>query len=517
VHARLTLVAAALALAASVGTHAAATPTGGSATADAAGVSTVELSRARAIKVLRRAQALIDERRPAAGDLTRTLMRLVRVYSSLDPAGRRAADRLLSRPTNRNDPEGNAWRAPEARSSPACSPNFCVHWVRRTGDAPRLADANGLADGDGIPDYVEATQLVAEKVFAVENGRLRWREPRSDRRRGGRRGKTDIYLSDLGTGFFGYAAPDLGQTTRQHRFRRSLHAYLVIDDDFRPAQFPGRSPLAYLRVTLAHEYNHVLQFSYDALQDLWLAESTATWMEDQVFDSVNDYLRYLKRWARRISVPITAASVRVYGSAVWNTWLQRRYGRDLIRRVWARAKRSRPAGFSVAAYGGAIRRAGRSGFNRDFARFARDLSEWRTARIFPEGRRYPDLPRRDRLAYGGGLTRYLNHTTFKLLRLRAARGRAVRVILRTPARTAAALALVGRIGGEKRGRVISRIRFAPRGGRLSLKLRRPGRFDRLTAVLVNADTRQRGFDPRRFDWAYTRNHVPFRVRARLLR
>jgi hypothetical protein len=115
------------------------------------------------------------------------------------------------------------------------------------------------------------------------------------------------------------------------------------------------------------------------------------------------------------------------------------------------------------------------------------------------------------------VTRYLNHTTSKLLGLRPARARAVRVTVRAPRRTAVGLALVGRIGGEERGRVRSRMRFKPGGGRLSLKLRRPRRFDRITVVLVNADTRHRGFDPRRFDWAYTRNHVPFDVRVRLIR
>ena len=47
-------------------------------------------------------------------------------------------------------------------------------------------------------------------------------------------------------------------------------------------------------MTLAHEYNHILQFGYDAYQDAWFAESTAVWMEDQVYNGINDYLRYVR-------------------------------------------------------------------------------------------------------------------------------------------------------------------------------------------------------------------------------
>ncbi len=81
----------------------------------------------------------------------------------------------------------------------------------------------------------------------------------------------------------------------------------------------------------------------------------------------------------------------------------------------------------------------------------------------------------------------------------------------------AALALVGRIGSEKRGRVVSRLTFKRRGGRMSVRLSRPGRFDRITAVLINADTRAFGFSARRFDWNYLTDTAPFRARVRVVR
>ncbi len=159
---------------------------------------------------------------------------------------------------------------------------------------------------------------IAEHVHEVENGKLGWREPKSDGRKGGGVGKTDIYLSQIGGELFGYAAPDRGQASKQHPMPRRLHGYLVLDNDYSAFEFPGTSAADDLEVTLAHEYNHILQFGYDAFQDAWFAESTATWMEDQVYPHIDDYLRYVRRWVKRWDTPLTTSSIKEYGSAVWN-------------------------------------------------------------------------------------------------------------------------------------------------------------------------------------------------------
>ena len=49
-----------------------------------------------------------------------------------------------------------------------------------------------------------------------------------------------------------------------------------------------------LQVTAAHEYFHLVQFGYDINEDGWIMESTATWAEDEVFDSINDNAQYLR-------------------------------------------------------------------------------------------------------------------------------------------------------------------------------------------------------------------------------
>ena len=418
------------------------------------------------------------------------------------------------RPTDNNDPNRNAYSVPEAPASPACSRHFCVHWVDQGLDAPNLSDR----DGDRVPDFVETVLRVAERVHRVENEKLGWREPRSDGRRGGRNGKTDVYLSQIGGELFGYAAPDRGQATKEHRIPRRLHGYLVLDNDYSAFEFPGTKALADLQVTFAHEYNHILQFGYDAYQDPWFAESTATWMEDQVFNGINDYLRYVRRWVKLYDTPLTASSIKEYGSAVWNQWLARRYGAAIMRKAWAGAIDSKPGGFSVASYERALRSSGPSDFSHDFARFAAATAEWRTGKGFRESRLFPDVRRQGHLELGGApLTRMLNHTTFQLLRVRPRQGRAVVLHLQAPRGTAAAVALVGRLGSERHGRPKVRIAYRRGGGRLSVRLARPQRFSRITAVLVNADARASGFDVGSLDWNYLTDGLPFVLSGQLVR
>lgn len=419
-----------------------------------------------------------------------------------------------SRPTDKTDPNRNAYSVPEAPNSPACSEHFCVHWVDQGLDAPSLVDRNG----NGIPDMVDRVLRVAEHVHYVENEKLGWREPKSDGTIGGGVGKTDVYLSQIGPGLFGYAAPDRGQADSEHRIPRRLHGYLVLDNNYSAFEFPHTKPLNDLEVTFAHEYNHILQFGYDAYQDPWFAESTATWMEDQVYNGINDYLRYVRRWVKLYETPLTASSIKMYGSAVWNEWLARRYGVSIIRKAWAGAIKAKPGGFAVAAYERALRAAGPASFSDDFTHFAAAVAEWRTNRGFRESYLYPDMPRQGRLPLDGErLTRVLNHTTFELLRVQAHSGRAVVVHMTAPRGIAAGLALIGRIGSERQGRTVNRIDYRRGGGEMTVRLPNPGRFQRITAVVVNADAQARGFSARRLDWRYLTDQVPFEVSAQLLR
>ena len=92
-------------------------------------------------------------------------------------------------------------------------------------------------------------------------------------------------------GLYGYCTSD----DPSRRTARAVSAYCVVDDDFARSQFSGSANgLRALKVTAAHEFFHAVQFAFDWLEDLWLMEGTAAWIEDEVYDSVNDNIQYLR-------------------------------------------------------------------------------------------------------------------------------------------------------------------------------------------------------------------------------
>ena len=283
------------------------------------------IARERATDALERAQAIFAERSPAAArqlrarggaDATMALNQLVRVRDDLTAPERREADALLARPTDGSGGAfGDTYTVREA--TPHCGGVICVHYVRRTADAPPRTDS----DGDRVPNAVEQTLAIARHVHStyVDSG---YRRPDSDGTRGGRRGKVDIYLADLGgIGLYGYC------TTDQRRAPRGTYnrwAYCAVDDDFASTQFPANTPEENRQVTLAHEYHHAVQFAYDFFEDSWFMEATATWVEDEVYDGIDDNRQFLPYGQLgQPGVPLDTFSAG--GSHQYGNWLFFRY------------------------------------------------------------------------------------------------------------------------------------------------------------------------------------------------
>jgi hypothetical protein len=61
--------------------------------------------------------------------------------------------------------------------------------------------------------------------------------------------------------------------------------------------------------------------------------------------------------------------------------------------------------------------------------------------------------------------------------------------------------------------VTRKAKLLKNGGRGSVTLTGPANYERLTAAVVNADGKVKGFDPRKGDWVYNNNNV--KVRAQL--
>src|SRR4029453_5199034 len=110
----------------------------------------------------------------------------------------------------------------------------------------------------------------------------------------------------------------------------------------------GAFGVAALRVTAAHEFFHAVQFAYDWKEDLWLMEGSAAWIEDEVYDGINDNRQYLAfspigqttfwhalDWYH--PNPSNPLSLQVYGSWIFFRYLSERYSREIVRTIWRRA------------------------------------------------------------------------------------------------------------------------------------------------------------------------------------
>ena len=440
-------------------------------------------------------------------DVTSLLKELAVHLPALTGRERTEARRLLARPSTGASDYQTGFSAPDHTH---CGLHFCIHWLDAGPNAPPLDDANN----DGVPDYVEEMDGVFEHVYQVENVQMGWRAPVGDGWVGGGGfNKTDVYIADLGgQGIFGYSTPDPGQTTN------SQAGYLVMDNDYSPSQYRYSDPLPPMEVTAAHEYNHVLQFGYDVLEDTWMLESTAVWMEDKVYTDVNDYVSYVWPWTRMTQVPVTRfnssdpsddLNIKVYGDVVWNKWLDAHYGQNLIRRAWEDSAAANPPSFAPAAYDAALRERGSSFFDA-FVRFAADTAEWGANRgRFPEGNTWPDVARANGATLrpsSGQITGHLDHTAYVLANVAPTHDRRIKLIGSLPSGTAGAVALVARKGPRDSGSVVVRLRERPRGGRAIVTLDNPGAYSRITAVLVNADVSQDGFSQSLGDWHFTKDH-----------
>lgn len=393
------------------------------------------------------------------------------------------------------------YKVPE--SSPYCTRHFCVHYVREGPDAPNLADTGGVA---GVPDYVETVAAAAELARSVENVRLHWRLPKGDGRLGGGTGLTDLYLEDM-SGFANGGTSDDGGYKGP-----SKSAYIELDKGLETDIDNGES----VWTTVAHEYNHVLQAAYDARVGGWMAESTATWAADQV--RAQSSIPRVFDWATMTQTPLSDAE-KQYGTVVWNHWLVARYGKPVVREAWRLLPTVRPAGYEFAAYDRAIRNSRRTGFRargpgfaREFATFAVASAEWR-ARGFPESRVYPDVVRRGTLMPGARYARRLSHASYLLLDVPRTGAATLVVEVSAKKGTTSAFALVGRAGGRDDGRVTTRLKFLPRGGSAHVELKNAAAFERVTAVLVNADVSQAGRNGRG-DWRYTAERRRLQVKLK---
>ncbi|MBA2955880.1 hypothetical protein GON03_16210 [Nocardioides sp. MAH-18] len=255
-----------------------------------------------ATDALTEVRELADGRTETGRDLTMALRELRLHQDELSPTDRTAARRLLNRP-----PTKYQWASEQVQQFGG----VLVHW-----------DA-----GTVTPAYVSQVGTVVNNVLATYTG-SGYRAPKSDGTNGGvAAGLLDIYLVDFAAkgefGLYGYCDSD---APPPNNGPYDVSAYCAFDNDY--AEYPG-TPDNTLNVTAAHELFHAVQFAYDYEEDRWFLEATATWVEDELYDDVNDNWQYLAasplRQPRQSLDQWTETGLRQYGEWIFFRYLSERW------------------------------------------------------------------------------------------------------------------------------------------------------------------------------------------------
>ncbi len=252
--------------------------------------------------------------RPKAKSATFILREALDSLSSLSPQGQATLAKYLARP-------GGTY----AYNSPGG--HFKLHYDVSGANAVPITDNNH----NGTPDYVENVANYCDSSWRTEVDNLQYMSPPSDGTSGGD-SRYDIYFEEMG--YYGYTQPE-GAGPNPWNDRISFISIHRNFNGFPPNTDPDGNQLGAAKVTIAHEFYHAVQFAYDYGEELWWMEAGSTWMEDMVFDVVNDNYNYLSTFFTSPQTALTDNGFHAYSSFIWPKFLEERFAdTSLARKIW---------------------------------------------------------------------------------------------------------------------------------------------------------------------------------------
>lgn len=229
--------------------------------------------------------------------------------------------------------------------------HFLIHYT--TSDQTSNAVNPEDLDGSGIPDYVELVGQTLEEVYQIQIEGFGWSVPPSDGNFGGDE-RIDVYLQDiLSFGIAGFVSDADGfirdNPNSEEVERNAAFSFMSLDNDYAEAADPNlgyeNTPTELMQATAAHEFNHILQLGYDSIDiHSWLYEATATWIEDEIYDDVNDGIYYLDEVFYSPDTCLVAAGselgygLRWYGSWLFMRHLSEQFGSEIVQEIWAQSR-----------------------------------------------------------------------------------------------------------------------------------------------------------------------------------
>lgn len=236
---------------------------------------------------------------------TNVIMEIMNNWNVLTPGEQKEFSAFFTRPYP---------RPPNSVLTP--SGFFKIHYYTTGSDAVPAEDKNS----NGIPDFIDAIVEASDRSLQIFR-RMGYRDPLRDSGTDGP--EFDIYVVDLTPlNRYGetYLPPDV---------------YMLIDNDFSSNIYSTKGADG-ARVTLAHELHHAVQFAYRfADSDIFFHEATSTYMEDVVYDSIDDYLQYLPDFFKHPEVSFNKQDAwHEYGLAIWNHFLGKKFDDSVLLKTW---------------------------------------------------------------------------------------------------------------------------------------------------------------------------------------
>lgn len=233
---------------------------------------------------------------------------------------------------------------PDERTYDSPDGVFKVHYTTSGYHAVYRAGDDG--DGDGVPDYVENVAVIMDSVYDHEINLLGYPPPPSDGFYDTTGDEYDVFISNLGGAVFGQTYPDEYALDDTNHTR--VTSFVEVENDYKEMLAYKDRPLDAVRVTCSHEFFHAVQFGIDfteaeirddVVQRYWM-EMSAVWMEEEIYDDINDYYFYLPFFYDnpRLSIQqfTSTTDLHPYGSVVFPIFLSEKFGRDIVKDIWLR-------------------------------------------------------------------------------------------------------------------------------------------------------------------------------------
>jgi hypothetical protein len=261
--------------------------------------------------------------------------------------------------------------------------HFQIHYTLEGRDRVNPADQND----NGVADYIDVAAAALDSTWELQVDELGYLPPPADRGLGGG-DEYDVYIVQLGTAY-GLAYPEDGSGF-------TTYSYLELDNDYTDPAYEEARGLDALRVSIAHEFFHAIQFGYYQGNDSsWWREASSTWMGDVAYPEIDDYLQYVPYFLQAPQRSLDGGGsftgdYHIYGASIFAHFLDQRYGRDLVRTIWEELGERRSA--ALEHFDRAVRRIADVSLGTAVSEFAVwnyfTGSRYREGLFYHEGEKY---------------------------------------------------------------------------------------------------------------------------------